>query len=275
MTFPCPISDSEDISTGIAAHTVWLPSTPSPLPNPLPSWEVPIPMMWTPGALTHQLTNSVYYQGIVPIPKFIVQEGHNCGMMIMDITPPQPANQYYVINWPFSKREITFSASTVKMNGKAVGCTFSSPLLPMLTCGDPFSLPMSNNITNGLKSVYVGMTFKDFIFGAIRIGASMAIDAVFNMTSSRAKMDRAVKEVSGKAAENTGKVFLRDVAGKFGLTPKTFFKNMVSDATGFCIGRAAGEDPGRMAHIGHAILGAEYNVNEGGFRVTGSLFDQE
>jgi hypothetical protein len=298
MTVPCPISDALDLSTGVASHHVWLtvpPPGPFPVPVPLVSWEVPIPMKWIPGTASHKFTTSVLYQGLIPIPKHIVQEGHNCGMLILDITPPQPANQWYAICWPFSKREIKFSASTVKMNGKAVGCTAGFRPIPMLSCGEPFSLPACNNLTNSLRSVYVGMTFGDFILGLVQIGVSLAIDAIFNRfgggkfsgniqhaasrQAAREASERAQREAIERGAreafETGGQRAFKALAGKLGLTPSEFAKNMISDITGCIVGRASGQDTGKVAHVGHSLLGAEYNVEQGGFRGTGSLLGAE
>ena len=298
MTFPCPISDELDISTGVASHNVWLtvpPPGPFPVPTPLVSWEVPIPMKWLPGIATHKFTSSVYYQGLIPVPKFIVQEGHDCGMLILDITPPQPVNQWYAICWPFSKRQIKFSASTVKMNGKSVGCTAGFRPIPMLSCGDPFSLPVTNNLTNSLRSVFVGMTFGDFILGLVVIGASMAIDAIFNKIGggkfsggienaasrqlAREASERAHREAieagAREAFETAGQRAFRELAGKMGLTLPQFAKNMVSDITDCIIGSATGQDTGRVAHVGHSLLGAELNVEEGGVRGTGPILGSD
>ncbi len=70
---------------------------------------------------------------------WIVLDGHDCGMMIPDVTIPPAPNIAYPMFWPFSSRKPVFAASTVKMNGTPVACaqTVGFPPIPMMTCGDP------------------------------------------------------------------------------------------------------------------------------------------
>ena len=108
---------------------------------------------------------------------FMVQEGHDVGMLIPDVTIPF-VNQWYAVMWPFSSRKVMFSASTVKMDGVPAGAA-SILGFPMMTCGDPMSLPSSFPITNCLNTVIVGLTFKDIMMGWLKISLSLVIDAIF------------------------------------------------------------------------------------------------
>jgi hypothetical protein len=112
--------------------------------------------------------------------QWIVLDGHDQGMLIPDVTIPF-VNVYYAIMWPLSSRKILFSASTVKMNGTATGCTqlIGLPPLPMMTCGNPISAPTAFSMINFTNTVVVGMTLGDLLIGLLSAAISMALDYVF------------------------------------------------------------------------------------------------
>lgn len=167
-----------DVSVGVLTHNVLAPPA-VPMPTPMISVEMICTQMWTLGFLVGQnkLTTKVMHK-CVPI----VLDGHDCGMMIPDITPPIMANLYYLIMWPFSSRKITFASSTVKMDGTPTGCAqIGLPPLPMMTCGDPVSAPTSLVLSNQLNTVTVGFSLFDLFMGILSIAISMIIDFVFEM----------------------------------------------------------------------------------------------
>jgi hypothetical protein len=142
---------------------------------PSVSFEMVAMQDWPPGEFTnaHKRTSDVLHRGYK-----IVQEGHNCGPLITDITLLVPANYYYAIMWPFSSRKIAFSASTVQADRAPVGC--AAALLPMMTCGDPISAPTAFVASSHSNTVEVGMNGTDFATGLAFIALSMVIDGVIN-----------------------------------------------------------------------------------------------
>lgn len=166
----CPVNIYYDPTAGLNLHHI----VPPPIPGFAFSIEMLCMQMWTLGYVTGQnkfTTTVMHKQGP------IVLEGHDIGMMIPDITIP-PVNVYYAIMWPFSSRKIAFTASTVMMDGKMVGCS-QVAFLPMMTCGDPLSAPLAVPLINSLNTVNVGLVPKDIWLGIIKIGASIAIDLAF------------------------------------------------------------------------------------------------
>lgn len=164
-----------DATAGVLTHNVLFPPA-IPSPTPMPSVEMLATQKWL-GFFTGQnkFTTTVKHKG-----QCIVQDGHDQGLMILDITLPQPANIWYALMWPLSSRKITFGASTVKMNNTATGCA-QCPIPPMMTCGDPISAPTAFILPFQLSNtVVVGMTGWDILKGILVIVASMAIDALFN-----------------------------------------------------------------------------------------------
>ena len=163
-----------DLSAGALLHNVLLPPT-IPVPIPSLSLELPVNQDWLPGELNnqHKRTTTVLHSG-----RSIVLEGHDCGTLIMDVTPLFPANAYYLLMWPFSSRKILFSASTVQADTAPVGC--AATWLPMMTCGDPLSGPTALALTSMKNTVEVGMTGADVAIGLAYAAASVALDLVFN-----------------------------------------------------------------------------------------------
>ena len=102
-------------------------------------------------------------------------EGHDCGILIPQATTAQP-NVLTPVLMLKSKRAVTVSAATVKMNGLATACTASVPPIPLLTCGDPVSLPGTLTFTNGMRGVLVGATGADIAGGLLNTGVSMGLD---------------------------------------------------------------------------------------------------
>jgi len=217
----CPVNIVWDITYGMCFHTLWAPppSIP-PLPNAfIPSVEIPAPMMWTVGYL---MGKNKFTTTVTTCNMPTCQGGHDLGPLIPDITIP-PANVYMPpIGWPFSKREMVFQAATVSLQGTPAGCA-AAPFFPMMTCGDPVSLPSVFPIpVNYLHRTFVGMTLSDILGGILKIGISMLIDAIFhkigggsgNPASEAAQQaaERAAKEAAERAAREVGEQAAREAA---------------------------------------------------------------
>jgi hypothetical protein len=154
----------------------FLAPPPAPTPTPIvPCIEIPVPVMWPVGFGLQQnkLTTTVLHKF-----QFIMLEGHDCGYMIPHVSNP-PVNLMLPIIIAFSSRKAVFSASKVKANGTAVGCSQVLPFpVPMMTCASPFGQPTSMPPMNALNNVEVGMTWADIAAGVIGIVLSIVGDLV-------------------------------------------------------------------------------------------------
>lgn len=180
-----PVNTAATFSTGVFCHEA-LSQTTGFVKVPAPSIETYATQMWTAGYILNKnkLTQTVKHTR-VQLP--IVQKGHDCGPMIPDLTPTFPSNYLYAVIWPFTSRKIMFSASKVKMDGKATGCacTFAIPPLPMMTCGFPTSAPAAwvHPIQNLWVNVSVGMTWSDYLWGLVKIWREILVNLLFHYVS--------------------------------------------------------------------------------------------
>jgi hypothetical protein len=154
----------------------YMPPPPQPAVPPfVPCVETPVPVMWPPGFGMQQnkLTTTVIHKF-----QFLMLEGHDCGYMIPHVTIP--ANNLQIpLLIAFSSRKAMFSASTVKANGTAMGCSqlLLFPL-PMMPCWSPVSLPSAFPVLNVINNVTAGMTWGDFFAGIAAILIAIAADAL-------------------------------------------------------------------------------------------------
>jgi hypothetical protein len=164
----------------------FLAPPPAPTPTPIvPTIEIPVPVMWPVGFGLQQnkLTTTVVHK-----MQFFMLEGHDCGYLIPHISNP-PVNLMLPIIIGFSSRKALFSASKVKANGTAVGCSQLLPLpLPMMTCASPWSEPTSLPPTNMLNNVEVGMTVGDALAGLVNIGLTIAFELLSYWLASKKKL---------------------------------------------------------------------------------------
>jgi hypothetical protein len=170
-----------DFSFGFLTHKLIPPPPAPPIPATM-SIEMPTTFLWTMGFLMNQ---NKFSNGAKPVTHkgvWIALAGHDCGMLIPDMTVPPAPNLNYPIGWVSSSRKPTFSASTVTMNGTAVACAqwIGLPPLPMMTCGDPISVPVCWSALSVTNTVSVGMTFADLAAGVINAAASMLTDYIFS-----------------------------------------------------------------------------------------------
>ena len=140
--------------------------------------EAPVNAWWPPGyALgANKFTTSVFHGGMQ-----ICLEGHDCGNFIPHLQiAPAPNNLLTLLHIPLSSRKANFSASTVLMDGAPTGCMtmIAWPPTPMTYCSEPIRMPLADAPTSHLNSVEVGMTWGDWLAGAIGIAAGMLLDYV-------------------------------------------------------------------------------------------------
>lgn len=127
----------------------------------------------------NRLTHSVRHK-----KREIVQKDHDIGPLMPHITFPQVANPWYAIIYPLSSCEVKFSAAKVRADGDPVGCSQIFPVpLPMLTCGEPVSMPLAFSTTTMFNTVSVGLRGWDILAGYLSIVASLVIDYVFHRLS--------------------------------------------------------------------------------------------
>jgi hypothetical protein len=171
----CPINIQANPTLGVLSHQAITPPMPSPVINV--SVEMLTFQFWIYGYATNKnkFSDKTTHKG-----QWIVQGGHDCGMLVPDVTLPIFPNLLYTVHWPFSKRAMVFDSSTVKMGGQNTACAAVVPPFPMNTCGQPVGAPTALSFLANLNNVYVGMTFMDIFAGVMAVALSIAIDLVFN-----------------------------------------------------------------------------------------------
>jgi hypothetical protein len=264
------INVSWDVSAGVLTHNVLAPPA-IPTPTPMFSVEMIATQFWPPGYACNQnkLTTTVKHKGVS-----IVLDGHDCGTLVLDITPPVMPNLYYAIMWPFSSRKITFGCGKVTMNGTIVGAAqLFWPPLPMMTCGDPVSAPTALALSNKLNSVDCGFTLMDLFIGLVSIALSMAIDFIFHKLGGGSASDifskrifsrRLMAEVAKTATLSIGRTLLKEAVGKLiPLDARGWVKKGVSALAGLIPSGMRGNPTVKVA-VGAAPIGqveASYEHN--------------
>ncbi len=241
-----------DLTVGVAPHTYW--PTAMPVPGFVPHMEMVFPQLATVGYLmgANKFTTTVKHKQMP-----IVQDGHDQGILIPDLFVPGIVNFYYPLMWPFSKRKIMFSSSTVKFDGKKVGCSDITRALPMQTCGNPIDTVFCFPIFNVLNTLKTGLTVADFQMGVARIAVSLAISLLMNKLFP--------------SSDPTGgwmKNFLKGLMGKMGLTPKSFFKRALSALAGFGFSLWEGNPTLKYSPVGGGPVPLKITVTPGNIKVT-------
>lgn len=197
----CPVNIQANPTLGVLSHMAIQAPMPSPVVNV--SVEMLTFQFWIYGYVTNKnkFGKKTKHRG-----QWIVQNGHDCGMLIPDVTFPIFPNLLYTLHWPFSKRAIAFGASTVKVEKQPAACAAIVPPFPMMTCGQPIGAPTSFSYLANLNNVYVGMTGMDIFAGALGIALSIAIDLIFNKLGKMMKT-----EATEEVAERTTKQIMRQV----------------------------------------------------------------
>lgn len=137
---------------------------------------------WPPGTWIHQnkLAATVKHRYLP-----LVQQGHNIGMLMPHVTVPLWANPWYVKIYSFSGCKVVFGVARVKAEKSPIGCAGAMPFLPMLTCGEPVSLPTAIPVTSWRNSVLVKMSGWDLLAGFATILISMAVDAMWSIIGGK------------------------------------------------------------------------------------------
>ncbi|WP_437295848.1 hypothetical protein [Sorangium sp. So ce426] len=197
MVIPVPVTRSNDLSAGSSSH-LFLAIPPAPPPTFVPALEIPIPHGWPPGesAGRVQKTTTVFANG-----RNVMLDQHDCGPLVAQITIP-PANSFIPMQLLQSKRAVIVTCFSVRMNGKTTACTSHWPPLPLLTCGQPMSMPATFTFTNVCTNVHVGMSGTDLIGGIVRTAATMAIERYYVRTPgvSLTAQEESEKSLAGAAA---------------------------------------------------------------------------
>ena len=196
MNTPVNVNIASDICSGYSLHFYTPPGAAYPI-TPAPSIEVPTRMRWQPGEdkSSHAMTTTVKHKGLR-----IVLAGHDCGWMIRDqaLYLPWYLNGRNNDMFLASSRKVSFSASTVRMQGADTGLVSYTADLPILSCGEPVSIPLVKSDTSALNSVVVGATDADRCVGWFGIAMTMAGQAilyVINLVESAACGSMALKEL--------------------------------------------------------------------------------
>ncbi|KYF62090.1 hypothetical protein [Sorangium cellulosum] len=199
MGVPVPVTRSNDLSAGSSSH-LFLPIPPPPgaPPTLAPAIEIPIPHGWPfgEGVGKVQKTTTVFVNG-----RNVVLDQHDCGPLIPQITIP-PMNSFIPVQLLQSKRAVIVTCFSVRMNGKTTACTSHWPPLPLLTCGQPTSMPATFTFTNLCTNVHVGMSGADLIGGIAQTAATMAIERCFSKPHgvSLTAQEESQKSLYGAAA---------------------------------------------------------------------------
>ncbi|MEZ4392909.1 MAG: hypothetical protein R3A48_17620 [Polyangiales bacterium] len=170
------MSVSTDIAVGLIMHTALNPSMGIMSPVEVPSIETPINLDWPAG---RALNKHKLAKNVTILERPVVQDGHDVGPFTFDVTPYPIANLWYAVIWPFASRKTAFSCSKVQAASTPVaGAQLFAPL-PMMTCGDPLSLPTCLNLTSMGQNVIAGFSLSDIFYGALSIAVTVAVDAIF------------------------------------------------------------------------------------------------
>lgn len=245
-----------------------------PVPPPLPAAplslaacaiEAPTNAWWPPGYALggNKFTTSVVHCGMT-----ICQDGHDCGKFIPHVqVAPAPNNTLTLVHIPLSSRKANFSASTVKMNGKATACMtmIAWPPTPMTYCSNPINMPLASAPTSHLNTVTVGMTFGDWFAGAFAIAAGMILDWVmFRMGGGT----RGFGQGAGKmiAQSRAGQTIAQILAPRFiGALTTDMKKWAIKQGVGILTGAV------RIAATGEGSMGVSYAIGGPFLGLTGSI----
>jgi len=179
-----------------------------------------------------------------------------------------------VLHLLFSSRSTNFSASKVTMNGTPTGCLMliAWPPSPMSYCADFMSLPAATAISYG-NSVVVGMTFADWLFGAVKIAVNMIVSYLLWKASAAAKMKK--EGISFEEAIRPKQFGLRQLPKKivdkaFNVFPKDgqgwkswAIKAGVSNAFGLAKTTIFGGEYGLSATFGGPYFSITRTINPG------------
>lgn len=199
------------------------PLVPPAFPNPFfsksgfmaPHAELPHTLRWI-MQWAHKFTTTVQFDGWL-----VAQQGHDVGGLIPHFSIPPP-NLLLITTIPFSKYKILFGAATVLVNGKPAAGYFPILAPPVycnsLPCSVPAVVPPINNVLPVPNTVWIGMTFFDFLAGWISVAIEAAIDLFWNWLGMKAWF-KPIKDAFGNFGQNflkkIGNEVLRTLAQRF------------------------------------------------------------
>ena len=120
-----------------------------------------------------RVASSVRYLGAVSV----VQQGNDTGPGLGDITSANPANPLFPAILAGSKRRMVFGVRSVRVEGTPLGAhSVGGPPCPIVTCGDPTSLPTVGGALNLLHSVSARLTPEDYGTGWLAVFSHVLVD---------------------------------------------------------------------------------------------------
>lgn len=179
---------------GITSHKLIVP--PGPMVPAAPCIDYPAPSFWPPGACLGQnkLTRRVVHRRAA-----IVQDGHDVGAAIPHLSSPA-SNVLTPIQMLFSKRKTVFFEPRVRFETRfAAPCSaFAMPPTPMMSCGDPVSMPIGSSITDQWNTVELGMSLGSYAASYVAMTATVLLDAYFKRGAKPDPTPVPMKEVFAK-----------------------------------------------------------------------------
>lgn len=197
---------------------------PPPPPFPLikiPHIEIPHTMKWGFG---RDFTTTVEFDGFT-----VAHQGNDAGIGILHVSIP-PVNALLPLTIATSMYKCLFGASTVLVQGKPAAGFFPG-IAPGLACNAPVPLPLGVFIPFP-NTVWIGMSFLDFVFGWARVLASMAIAAVMSKCGSKIpgfdRMGNLGSRLGGALGARAGREIVRRVGEEAGKAiAEDLFKGLV------------------------------------------------
>jgi len=249
---PCPVNIGIDLTMGRTQHLAITIGMTAPVPNI--SIEYIATQLWLPGYCLNKnsLTTTVFHTFSNDSAGWIVLDGHNQGVFLLHLTSPIVPNLFLpTLIIPFSSREIKFTASTVKFNGKEVGCSCLLPTIPMMTCGFPCGLPLAFPLTNIMNTLKVGISWRDILKGYGKIAISVAADRIASKIASKIFK-------SNDLVDDVWKYINEQVFDELNpLNPETCMKNSLTALGEFGLGLFIGDPTNINMSFGSDYAGVE------------------
>lgn len=252
-----------------SVHDALLIAPPAPpAPAKIPHIELPHTMMWSP--MGQSFTTTTQFDGFS-----VAQQGNDAGIFVLHLSIPMN-NALLPLTICTSSCKNLFGAGTVLLEKKPAAGFF--PLLaPILTCCFPipvpwFMLPVPN-------TVWIGMTFADFMAGWARVAVEVAVAAIFAKLGGNkyfSKIGEAGEAVGARlAARLGGKAIAQAIAKEYG---KALAEDLFKGLTVSMITQGKVEAPYQIAEYnpwtgegkvfthegrGPALTGTNYSVGAG------------
>jgi len=195
---------SNDITVGsvvgLTSHKLLVP--PAPEVPAAPCVDYPTPSFWPPGAVLGQnkLTRRVTHRRAA-----IVQDGHDVGAAIPHLSIPA-SNVLTPIQLLFAKRKTIFFEPRVRFEKRfAAPCSAFAVLpTPMMSCADPFAMPIGSSVTDQWNTVEFGMSLGSYLTAYAAMAASVLLDAYWKSRSKPSTKPVPVGKVLEKWGSDLG-----------------------------------------------------------------------